>query len=201
MGQGTAGHGTDIRGNLQLGYTVTIDHGSLVGDTQNVGINHINSGAATDGQVITADGAGGAAWEDSAGGGGTAEPRSTELARFRATLSQRSTSVALEAVLRGPVQHRHLAFDEHPGTDDRLPPGRRTSTTVEIPADGDYLIDAAVYGYAIRAERNASVVYLERAVRAAWRTGRSPMTRMVLGSKYIRNQSTALTGISRPERV
>lgn len=31
----------------------------------------ISSGAATDGQVLTADGAGVAAWEDAAGGGAT----------------------------------------------------------------------------------------------------------------------------------
>ena len=69
VGQGTAGHGTDIRGNLQLGYTVTIDHGSLVGDPGNINVSHISSGAATDGQVATADGAGGTAWEDAAAGG------------------------------------------------------------------------------------------------------------------------------------
>ena len=32
--------------------------------------SHIDSESATDGQVLTADGSGGAAWEDASGGGG-----------------------------------------------------------------------------------------------------------------------------------
>ena len=36
VGQGTDYHGEGIRGNLQLGYSITIDHGSLVGDLNNV---------------------------------------------------------------------------------------------------------------------------------------------------------------------
>ena len=60
IGQGTHSHGGGIRGNLQLGYVVIIDHGSLVGDERNVNVDHITSGAATDGQVIKADGSGGA---------------------------------------------------------------------------------------------------------------------------------------------
>ena len=70
VGQGTHSHGGFIRGNLQLGYTVIIDHGSLIGDPGNVNVGHIGSGAATVGQLITADGAGGADWEDPAPGGG-----------------------------------------------------------------------------------------------------------------------------------
>ena len=31
LGQGTDSHGTDIRGNLQLGYSITIDHGRWLG--------------------------------------------------------------------------------------------------------------------------------------------------------------------------
>ena len=46
VGQGTHSHGEEIRGNLQLGYTVTINHGALVGDQRNVNAAHIDSGAA-----------------------------------------------------------------------------------------------------------------------------------------------------------
>ena len=58
IGQTTHSHGGGIRGNLQLGYVVIIDHGALVGDERNVNVAHIDSGAATLGQVPKADGAG-----------------------------------------------------------------------------------------------------------------------------------------------
>ena len=63
VGQGTHSHGGDIRGNLQLGYTVTIDHGSLVGDIRNVNVQHINSGSAADDEFIGNDGAGTSVWK------------------------------------------------------------------------------------------------------------------------------------------
>ena len=71
IGNNTHSHGTSIRGNLRLYYTVTIDHGSLIGDG-NVDVAHINSGSATDGWVIAADGVGGALWEEVTGGTGNA---------------------------------------------------------------------------------------------------------------------------------
>ena len=58
VGQGTDGHGTDIRGNLQLGYTVTINHGALVGDLNNVDPEHINSGTSPRTDALYADGSG-----------------------------------------------------------------------------------------------------------------------------------------------
>ena len=45
-GNDTHSHGTNIRGNLRIFYTVTIDHGSLVGDG-NVNAGHIDSESAT----------------------------------------------------------------------------------------------------------------------------------------------------------
>ena len=65
----THSHGTDIRGNFKIFYTNIIDHGQLVGDGK-VNVGHINSGTADDGDVITADGSGGATWEEPTGGGG-----------------------------------------------------------------------------------------------------------------------------------
>ena len=214
VGQGTAAHGTDIRGNLQLGYTVTIDHGSLVGDTQNVGVNHINSGAAevksplladglggvvferlpvagmtsetaTDGQVPTANGLGGVVWEDGGdGGSGTG----TALARFRASLSQRTT-VALEAAYEtlfnsfslpsANIQEQTAGFLL--ATD---------STTVTIPVDGDYLVNAKAYVNSTGSER--SVVYLRVKYGPSGTGGADD--EVVLGSKYIRNQPTSETG-------
>ena len=53
---------SSIRGNFQLHYKVNIDHGSLIGDG-NVNANHITSGSAVDGQVLTADGSTNASWE------------------------------------------------------------------------------------------------------------------------------------------
>ena len=76
VGQTTHSHGGGIRGNLQLGYVVIIDHGSLVGDERNVNVAHIDSGAATDDQFIGNDGAGNALWKapPSGGGGGGTDP-------------------------------------------------------------------------------------------------------------------------------
>ena len=71
VGVSTHSHGTDIRCNFKIFYTLIVDHGSLVGDG-NVNVQHIDSGSAADGTVITADGSGGAAWEAAAGGGDTA---------------------------------------------------------------------------------------------------------------------------------
>lgn len=45
------------------------DHSGDAGDGGTFNAANLTSGAATDGQVLTADGAGGAAWEDSAGSG------------------------------------------------------------------------------------------------------------------------------------
>ena len=66
VGNGTHSHGSDVRGNLRISYTVTIDHGSLIGD-DGLTLDLIDSGTANDGQVATADGSGGTAWEDAPG--------------------------------------------------------------------------------------------------------------------------------------
>ena len=58
VGQGTDFHGEAIRGNLQLGYTVTIDHGSLIGDLSNVDPTHINSDTSPRTDALYADGSG-----------------------------------------------------------------------------------------------------------------------------------------------
>ena len=65
----THSHDTQIRGNIKIFYTLILDHGNLVGDG-NVNAAHIDSESAADGEVLTADGSGGAAWEAAAGGGG-----------------------------------------------------------------------------------------------------------------------------------
>ena len=69
VGTSTHSHGTDIRCNFKIYYTVIIDHGHLLGDGS-VNAAHINSGSAPDGEVLTADGAGGASWEAASGDGG-----------------------------------------------------------------------------------------------------------------------------------
>ena len=62
-GNDTHSHGDNIRGNIRIYYNVTIDHGSLIGD-ESVSADHMDSGSATDGQALLADGAGGADYED-----------------------------------------------------------------------------------------------------------------------------------------
>ena len=107
IGQTTHSHGGGIRGNLQLGYIVIIDHGSLVGDPGNINVSHISSGAATDGQVATADGAGGTAWEDAAAGGGAGtdpetlfdnHPTLVQIGTLSANLASTPTSLTLAAL-------------------------------------------------------------------------------------------------------
>ena len=63
-------HNNEVWGNIKIFYTVAVSHASLIGD-DNVNVDHISSGSADDGQVITADGAGGSAWEDAASSGAT----------------------------------------------------------------------------------------------------------------------------------
>ena len=71
VGDTTHDHDADsVRGDIKIYYTVKLDHGDLVGDG-NVNAAHIDSESATDGQVLTADGSGGAAWEAAPAGGGS----------------------------------------------------------------------------------------------------------------------------------
>ena len=69
VGNTTHSHGTSIRGNLRLYYSVTIDHGSLIG-SGNVNAAHIDSGAALATEFLRADGSQGALWAVPPGGGG-----------------------------------------------------------------------------------------------------------------------------------
>ena len=62
-GHSTHSHTTGVYAEIKIFYTLTYDHGSFVGDG-NVNAAHIDSESADDGQVLTADGAGGATWED-----------------------------------------------------------------------------------------------------------------------------------------
>ena len=62
---GTAAN--QIYGNPEIFYQIIHTHASLVGDGT-VSADHISSGSATDGQVLTADGSAGSAWEDPASG-------------------------------------------------------------------------------------------------------------------------------------
>ena len=57
IGASTHSHGTDIRGNIKIFYTLIIDHGNLVGDGT-INAAHLNSGSAPLGNVATADGSG-----------------------------------------------------------------------------------------------------------------------------------------------
>ena len=106
IGASTHSHGTDIRGNIKIFYTLIIDHGNLVGDGQ-VNSDHIDSGSADDGDVLTADGSGGAAFEAPTGGGGgggtddqTAAEVSVDTANFTRNLTSTDNTVqeALETI-------------------------------------------------------------------------------------------------------
>ena len=73
IGNNTHSHGTSIRGNLRLYYSVTIDHGSLIGSGR-VNAAHIDSGSALATQFLRADGSQGALWAVPAGGSGDRLP-------------------------------------------------------------------------------------------------------------------------------
>ena len=106
VGASTHSHGTDIRCNFKIFYTLIIEHGSLVGDG-NVNAAHIDSESAADGEVLTADGSGGAAWEAATGGGGgggtddqTAAEVTVDTANFSSNLTAADDTVqaALETI-------------------------------------------------------------------------------------------------------
>ena len=105
VGASTHSHGTDIRCNFKIFYTLIIDHGNLVGDG-NVGAGDIDSESAADGEVLTADGSGGAAWEAATGGGGggtddqTAAEVTVDTANFSSNLTAADDTVqaALETI-------------------------------------------------------------------------------------------------------
>ena len=81
IGASTHSHGTDIRGNIKIFYTVIIDHGNLVGDGQ-VNVSHIDSGSAPITEFIRSDGSGGAVWAEppsGGGGGGTDDQTAAEV--------------------------------------------------------------------------------------------------------------------------
>ena len=108
VGQTTHSHGGGIRGNLQLGYIVIIDHGSLVGDERNVNAAHIDSGAALDTEFLGNDGAGNALWKvpPSGGAGGGSDPETlfdnhptlVQIGTLSANLTSTPTSLTLAAL-------------------------------------------------------------------------------------------------------
>ena len=55
-------HNNEVWGNIKIFYTVAVSHASLIGD-DNVNVDHITSGSATDDQFIGNDGAGSALWK------------------------------------------------------------------------------------------------------------------------------------------
>ena len=91
VGASTHSHDTQIRGNIKIFYTLILDHGNLVGDG-NVNAAHIDSESAADGEVLTADGSGGAAWEAAAGGGGTDDQTAAEVTVDTANFSSNLTA-------------------------------------------------------------------------------------------------------------
>ena len=104
VGASTHSHDTQIRGNIKIFYTLILDRGHLVGDG-NVNAGHIDSESAADGEVLTSDGAGGAAWEAAAGGGGgtddqTAAEVSVDTTNFSQNLTATDDTVqaALETI-------------------------------------------------------------------------------------------------------
>ena len=107
VGDGRHDHGeSTVRGDIKIFYTITYDHGNLVGDG-NVGVGHIDSGNADDGDVLTADGSGGAAFEAPTGGGGgggtddqTAAEVTVDTTNFSSNLTAADDTVqaALETI-------------------------------------------------------------------------------------------------------
>ena len=106
IGASTHSHDTQIRCNFRIFYEDIIDHGNLVGDG-NVNAQHIDSGSADDGDVLTADGSSGATWETPTGGGGgggtddqTAAEVTVDTTNFSRNLTSADDSVqdALETI-------------------------------------------------------------------------------------------------------
>ena len=95
IGATTHSHGTDIRGNIKIFYTLIIDHGNLVGDGT-INAAHMNSGSAALGDVATAQGDGTVVYAPPAGGappggGGGGRRTRSYLRLLRAQRPQAST--------------------------------------------------------------------------------------------------------------
>ena len=67
IGATTHSHGTDIRGNIKIFYTLIVDHGNLVGDGT-INAAHMDSGSAALGDLPTAQGDGTVVYAPPAGG-------------------------------------------------------------------------------------------------------------------------------------
>ena len=81
-GHNTHSHTSGVYGEIKIFYTLTYDHGSLVGDGH-VNAAHIDSETADDGDVLTADGAGDATWETPASGGAITQATEATLGGVR----------------------------------------------------------------------------------------------------------------------
>ena len=93
VGQSTHSHGTDIRGNIKIFYTVIIDHGNLVGDGK-INAAHINSGSAAVTDFLGADGAGAAVWKAPPSGGAIAQATETLLGGVQGATALQAISVS-----------------------------------------------------------------------------------------------------------
>ena len=115
-----AGAAGEPWGNIEIFYRVVIDHASLVGDG-NVNIDHISSGSATDGQVITADGAGSAAWETPTGGSGGTTAASVYSELLTASVVAGSANVFQDVLADSVVPDDFEFLHFNGGRDDNAP--------------------------------------------------------------------------------
>ena len=121
VGASTHSHDTQIRGNIKIFYTRILDRGHLVGDG-NVNAGHIDSESAADGEVLTSDGDGGAAWEAATGTDDqTAAEVPVTATGFTGNLSVTDDDVQTAL---GTIDGLDLGGD---GTDDQ--------TAAEVPVD------------------------------------------------------------------
>ena len=172
VGQSTHSHGTDIRGNIKIFYTLIVDHGNLVGDG-NINAAHIDSETADDGWVLTADGAGGSAWEAATGGGGASD---TETDLFLAPIEAAAVGgLSTSGVNRLILTEANAIVNRGGFTVEAA----AANQAIAVPVDGTYAIDFTLYMQdstaATRSEIRAEIVILRgSAEEAALRT---PFTR------------------------
>ena len=172
VGQNTHSHGTDIRGNIKIFYTLIVDHGNLVGDG-NINAAHIDSETADDGWVLTADGAGGSAWEAATGGGGASD---TETDLFLAPIEAAAVGgLSTSGVNRLILTEANAIVNRGGFTVEAA----AANQAIAVPVDGTYAIDFTLYMQdstaATRSEIRAEIVILRgSAEEAALRT---PFTR------------------------
>ena len=156
------------------------------GNLAHVDISDMASGTATDGQVPTADGSGGVAWEDATGGsGGTPQT----LSRFEAVTTANTTAQALSATYANIIEIATTDIFANEGTFTVATVSN--ISTITVPHGGLFKVTAhikATTGGSARAQLYLRANVLRSGVVVA-------NSATIMGGTYVRAISPAASGV------